>query len=119
MVESQFGSCGPSVLKEYDLGQYKNPFLAYPDEVTNYSPLGCAETPLSQWFSDVMRTYRYEFDDPNAPMPGPVLRRCPRGSRWALITEANCNTYMGWRNCRGRRRRYSSHYHPFRTSVQI
>jgi len=79
MVASQFGSFGPSVLKEYDLGQYKNPFLAYSDEVTDYSPLGCAETPLSQLFAAVMQTYRYEFDDVNAPTPGPGTATLPPG----------------------------------------
>jgi para-nitrobenzyl esterase len=70
VVASQFGSFAPAVLKEYNLDQYRNPFIAYADEVTDSSPLGCALTPLTQTFSTSAQTYRYEFNDASAPMPG-------------------------------------------------
>jgi para-nitrobenzyl esterase len=70
VVASQFGSFAPAVLNEYHLDQYKNPFFVYADEVTDYSPLGCALTPLAQTFAASAQVYRYEFDDADAPTPG-------------------------------------------------
>ena len=70
LVAAQFGSFAPVVLNEYPLSSYSDPFLAYADENTDFSALGCAVTPLSQMFSAVTRTFRYEFDDPAALVPG-------------------------------------------------
>jgi para-nitrobenzyl esterase len=70
IVGSQFGSFGQSVLSEYNTDLYKSLFMAYADEVTDDSPLGCQVTPLSQTLSITTLTYRYEFDDPGAPTPG-------------------------------------------------
>lgn len=66
----QFGSFGPAVLNEYSLASYKNPFMAYADEVTDDSPLGCAISSLAQSLSNLAPVYRYEFNDSDAPMPG-------------------------------------------------
>jgi len=70
VAASQFGSFAPAVLNEYNPDQYREPFMAYSDEATDVSPLGCAVTPLSQSFSNLTQTYRYEFDDTTAPTPG-------------------------------------------------
>ncbi|HEY3841237.1 MAG TPA: carboxylesterase family protein [Bryobacteraceae bacterium] len=70
VVGFQYGSFAPSVLAEYGLAHYVNPFIAYADEVTDDSPLGCALTPLSQTLSATTQTYRFEFDDDAAPTPG-------------------------------------------------
>jgi para-nitrobenzyl esterase len=70
VVANQFGSFAPAVLNEYDLDQYRSPFIAYADEVTDYSPLGCTVSTSSQLFSNLSETYRYEFDDTTAPPPG-------------------------------------------------
>jgi para-nitrobenzyl esterase len=70
IVSGQFGSFAPAVLNEYALNGYGDPFLAFADEVSDDSALGCAVTPLSQIFSVVTRTFRYEFDDQTAPSQG-------------------------------------------------
>jgi para-nitrobenzyl esterase len=70
VVTSQFGTFAPAVLDEYDLSQYKNSFIAYADEVTDDSPLGCPVSPLVQTFAAMTQVYRYEFDDAGAPGPG-------------------------------------------------
>jgi para-nitrobenzyl esterase len=69
-VGALFGSFAPAVLKEYPLAGYSDPFLAYSDELTDVSPLGCPVTSLSQTFAAAAPTFRYEFDDQNAPMAG-------------------------------------------------
>lgn len=69
VVAYQFGSFGPAVLGEYNLGDYKDLFEVYADEVTDDSPLGCAVSPLSRMFSNLALVYRYEFNDPDAPRP--------------------------------------------------
>jgi para-nitrobenzyl esterase len=69
-VAAQFGSFAPAVLSEYPLSGYSDPFLAYSDEVTDDSSLGCPVTPLSQMFAAVTPAFRYEFNDENAPAAG-------------------------------------------------
>jgi para-nitrobenzyl esterase len=70
IVATQFGSTGQAVLREYNLDQYKSPFIAYADEVTDGSPLGCAVSSLAGALSVSAPIYRYEFDDAGAPTPG-------------------------------------------------
>jgi para-nitrobenzyl esterase len=70
IVDAQFGSFAPAVLNAYDLAQYKSPFIAYADEVTDDSPFGCPVTTLSQTLSASAQIWRYEFDDAGAPIPG-------------------------------------------------
>jgi para-nitrobenzyl esterase len=65
-----YGSFAQAVLNEYPLSGYDDPFLAYADEINDYSLLGCAVTPLSQMFAAAAPTFRYEFDDRAAPVPG-------------------------------------------------
>jgi para-nitrobenzyl esterase len=65
MVGFQFGSFAPAVLNQY-LEQPGALFLTYADEVTDDSPFGCPVSPLAESFAT---TYRYEFDDANAPTP--------------------------------------------------
>jgi len=68
VVAAQFGSFAPAVLTEYPLASYTDPFLAFADEVTDYSPVGCPVTPLSQMFAAASQTFRYEFNDRQAPV---------------------------------------------------
>ena len=75
----EFGSFAPMVLNKYPLDQYRNPFIAYADEVTDYSPLGCPVSQLAQSVSALTQTYRYEFDDQDAPVPGGGLPGLPAG----------------------------------------
>ncbi|HYK62118.1 MAG TPA: carboxylesterase family protein [Bryobacteraceae bacterium] len=70
LVSAQYGSFASAVLMEYPLSNYSDPFLAYADEITDYSALGCPVTPLSQMFAAVAPTFRYEFDDPAAIAQG-------------------------------------------------
>jgi para-nitrobenzyl esterase len=70
IVVSQFRSFAPAVLNEYPLDHYRDPFMTYADEVTDYSPLGCTVSPLSETLSRSVQTYRFEFDDTGAPLPG-------------------------------------------------
>ncbi|MBV8732999.1 MAG: carboxylesterase family protein [Acidobacteriia bacterium] len=70
LVNALYGSFAPSVFNEYPLSTYSDPFLAYADEIGDYSALGCAVTPLSQMFAAVTRTFRYELEDPLAPVQG-------------------------------------------------
>lgn len=70
IVETQFGSFAPNVLSEYSIADYPSPFMRYADISTDDSPLGCSETPLSQSFAALTQTFRYEFNDPNAPTAG-------------------------------------------------
>ena len=69
LVKFRFGSLAPAVLNEYPLSRYRDPFLAFSDEITDNSPLGCDVSSLAQMFSMVTETFRYEFDDPEAPIP--------------------------------------------------
>jgi para-nitrobenzyl esterase len=69
VVGYQFGSFAQTVLNEYNLADYKSPFMAYADEVTDDSPLGCALSPLSRSLSNFAPVYRYEFNDATAPTP--------------------------------------------------
>jgi para-nitrobenzyl esterase len=70
VVGYRFGSFGQAVLNAYNLTDYKSRFMAYADEVTDDSPLGCAVSLLSRSFADMAPVYRYEFNDPGAPPPG-------------------------------------------------
>ena len=70
LVGGQFGSFAPSVLAEYPLTNFSDPFLAFADEETDDSILGCPVSPLSQMFASAAPTFRYEFNDPNAPVQG-------------------------------------------------
>jgi para-nitrobenzyl esterase len=70
VVAAQFGTFAPAVLREYPLAGYSDPFLAYSDEVTDDSPLGCPVTSVSQQFAAATQTFRYEFNDQSAPMQG-------------------------------------------------
>ena len=70
LVAAQYGSFAPAVLMEYSLSNYSNPFLAYADENTDDSSLGCPVTPLSQMFAAAAPTFRYEFNDQTAPSQG-------------------------------------------------
>jgi para-nitrobenzyl esterase len=67
LAGAQYGSFAPAVLQEYPLTGYSDPFLALADEITDYSSLGCAVTPLTQMFAAVTPTFRYEFNDEAAP----------------------------------------------------
>jgi para-nitrobenzyl esterase len=79
IVASQYRSFAPAVLNEYNLDQFKNPFIAYADEATDDSPFGCAVTQLSQTLSASAPVYRYEFDDAGAPTPGGNAVGIPAG----------------------------------------
>ena len=70
LVGGQFGSFAPQVLQEYPLSGYADPFLAFADEITDDSALGCAVTPLTQMFANATPTFRYEFNDEQAPSQG-------------------------------------------------
>lgn len=87
VVASQYGSFAPAVLNEYQLDQYKNPFIAYADEATDDSPFGCAITQLSQTLSASALIYRYEFDDAGAPTPG--------GNKAGLLAGLSLGAYHG------------------------
>jgi len=77
VVDYQFGPFGSMVLDEYDPRAYKSFFQTYADEVTDDSPLGCAVSSLSQSFSNLTPIYRYEFNDPDAPVPGAGVLSVP------------------------------------------
>jgi para-nitrobenzyl esterase len=70
LVNRKFGTLAPDVMAEYPLDAYdNNTFLAYSDEVSDSSPLGCEVSEWSQLFAQATPTFRYEFSDPNAPVP--------------------------------------------------
>lgn len=69
IVSLRYGGSAREIFKEYPLEQYRGPFIALSDEATDKSLLGCSQSSLSQSFSSVTDTYRYEFDDRNAPVP--------------------------------------------------
>jgi para-nitrobenzyl esterase len=70
LVNRQFGALASDVMAEYPLDSYSNnTFLAYSDEVSDPSPLGCQVTQWSQLFAQATTTFRYEFADANAPVP--------------------------------------------------
>jgi len=79
VVAAQYRSFAPAVLNEYNLDQFKNPFIAYADEATDDSPFGCAVTQLSQTLSASAPIYRYEFADAGAPTPGGDATGIPAG----------------------------------------
>lgn len=68
IVAAKFGPFAPAVLNEYPLDQYPSPFLAYSGLTTDRGPLGCPVTGLSQSFAAMTQTFRYEFNDPSAPV---------------------------------------------------
>jgi para-nitrobenzyl esterase len=70
LVMRKFGSLSADVMAEYqrDLDD-TNTFIAYSDEVSDTSPLGCEVTQWSQLFAQATPTFRYEFADANAPVP--------------------------------------------------
>ena len=70
IVAATFGSFAPAVMTEYPLAGYSDPFLAFSDEETDYSVLGCPVSPLTQMFAAAAPTFRYEFNDPNALVQG-------------------------------------------------
>ena len=78
VVSARYGSFAPELLQEYPTGRYASPFIAYTELATDGSPLGCAVSPLAQSFAALHRTFRYEFTDPDAPVP-PALRLLSRG----------------------------------------
>jgi para-nitrobenzyl esterase len=81
LVKRSFGPLADAVMQEYPLDACDhNTFIAYSDEVTDSSPLGCEVTQWSQLFSQATETFRYEFDDPNAPVPPPLDRGFPLGA---------------------------------------
>jgi para-nitrobenzyl esterase len=70
LVKRKFGALAGDVMAEYPLAAYdNNTFLAYSDEVSDPSPLGCEVTQWSQLFAQATATFRYEFADANAPVP--------------------------------------------------
>jgi para-nitrobenzyl esterase len=70
IVSAYFGSFAPSVLREYSLSNFADPFLAYSDEVTDLSPLGCPVSQVAQLLAPLSQIFRYEFNDQQAPTPG-------------------------------------------------
>jgi para-nitrobenzyl esterase len=70
IVGAYFGAFAPSVLQEYSLSNFADPFLAYADEVTDLSPLGCRVSLVSQSLASLSQTFRYEFNDQQAPVSG-------------------------------------------------
>ncbi|WP_321477622.1 carboxylesterase family protein [uncultured Paludibaculum sp.] len=67
IVAAQFGPFAPQVLKEYPVANFPSPLLAYSDVLTDYSPLGCAVTPMALSFAGHAMVFRYEFNDQAAP----------------------------------------------------
>jgi len=81
LVKRKFGSLAEEVMQEYPLDAYDhNTFIAYSDEATDPSPLGCEVTQWAQLFARATETFRYEFDDPNAPVPLGLDRGLPWGA---------------------------------------
>ena len=70
VTNGYFGSFAPSVLTEYALSDFADSFLAFADEVTDLSPLGCLVSQTAQSFSSLGQTFRYEFNDQQAPVFG-------------------------------------------------
>ena len=83
LVNRRFGSLAPQVDAQYPLEDFDgNTFLAYADEVTDPSPLGCE---LSQWsdaFATTTTTFRYEFNEaaPAAPKGMNIPNNFPIGA---------------------------------------
>ena len=73
LVKRSFGTLAPEVMQEYPLDDYnQNTFIAYSDEVTDSSPLGCEVSKWSNLFAQATTTFRYEFADANAPVPAAI-----------------------------------------------
>jgi para-nitrobenzyl esterase len=70
LVNRSFGPLAPDVMNnEYPLTDFPNTFIAYSDEVTDPSPLGCEVSQWSDTFSLAAGTCRYEFSEPSPPVP--------------------------------------------------
>jgi para-nitrobenzyl esterase len=87
IVGAYFGSFAPSVLQEYSLSNFADPFLAYADEVTDLSPLGCQVSQVAQSLAPLAQTFRYEFNDQQAPVSGssPDLQGAYHGAELQYI----------------------------------
>jgi para-nitrobenzyl esterase len=86
IVGLQYGSFAPLVQSEYP-EKPGDLFLTLADEVTDDSPFGCPVSPLADSFSALARTYRYEFDDADAPTP--------LGNSGGLLTSLSLGAYHG------------------------
>ena len=87
VVGAYFGSFATSVLQEYSLNNFADPFLAYADEVTDLSPLGCPVSQIAQLLAPLSQSFRYEFNDQQAPVSGnsPDLQGAYHGAELQYI----------------------------------
>jgi para-nitrobenzyl esterase len=62
-------SNAPAVLAEYPVSSYATPFSALSAVASDPTPPICGLSPQAQLFSAATRTFRYEFNDPDTPVP--------------------------------------------------
>jgi para-nitrobenzyl esterase len=67
-VNATFGANAPAVLAAYPVGNYPSPDLAFAAVATD-AVFACPGLALSNWLSQYVPTWHYEFNDPNAPEP--------------------------------------------------
>ena len=67
-VNAAYGANAAAVLAAYPVGNYPSPDLAYAALATD-AIFACPGLALSNWLSQYVPTWHYEFNDPNAPEP--------------------------------------------------
>jgi para-nitrobenzyl esterase len=66
LLQAQFGAAAPIVLAAYPLADFASPSLALATVITD-AGFACPARAANRLLADQVRTFAYEFNDPNAP----------------------------------------------------